>query len=139
MENILEFVQSNLMYVMLAVTSGAMLIWQTIGHSGGNNVSPMQATLLLNREDALVIDVREAGEWSTGHIPNSRHIAISQLEKQIHEIEKFKARPLIVNCQTGNRSSSACSTLKKHGFEKVYNLAGGIGAWREAGLPTTTK
>jgi rhodanese-related sulfurtransferase len=139
MENILEFVQNNLMYVMLAVTSGAMLVWQTMSSSGRNQVSPMQATLLLNREDALVIDVREASEWSAGHIPNSRHIAISQLEKQIHEIEKFKTRPLIVNCQTGNRSSSACGTLKKHGFEKVYNLAGGIGAWREAGLPTTTK
>ncbi|MCX7175599.1 MAG: rhodanese-like domain-containing protein [Proteobacteria bacterium] len=135
----MEFVQSNLMYVMLAVTSGAMLIWQTINSSGGNHVSPMQATLMLNREDALVIDVREASEWSTGHIPNSRHIAISQLEKQIHEIEKFKTRHLIVNCQTGNRSSSACNALKKHGFEKVYNLAGGIAAWREAGLPTTTK
>lgn len=127
------------MYVLLAVTSGAMLIWQTISSSAGNNVSPMQATLLLNREDGLVIDVREASEWSAGHIPNSRHIAISQLEKQIHEIDKFKSRPLIVNCQTGNRSSSACNTLKKHGFERVYNLAGGIGAWREAGLPTTTK
>ena len=135
----MEFVQSNLMYVMLAVTSGAMLIWQTIAGSGGNNVSPMQATLLLNREDALMIDVREASEWSAGHIPNSRHIAISQLKKQIHEIEKFKARPVIVNCQSGNRSSSACGTLRKLGFEKVYNLAGGIGAWREAGLPTTTK
>jgi len=135
----LEFVQNNLMYIMLAVTSGAMLIWQTLRGSGGNNVSPMQATLLLNREDAVMIDVREASEWSTGHIPNSRHIAINQLEKQIHEIEKFKARPVIVNCQTGNRSSSACNTLKKHGFEKVYNLTGGIGAWRDAGLPTTTK
>lgn len=135
----MEFVQNNLMYVLLAVTSGAMLIWQTISSSAGNNVSPMQATLLLNREDGLVIDVREASEWSAGHIPNSRHIAISQLEKQIHEIDKFKSRPLIVNCQTGNRSSSACNTLKKHGFERVYNLAGGIGAWREAGLPTTTK
>ena len=139
MEHTLEFVQNNLMYVMLAVTSGAMLIWQTLSSSGGNNVSPLQATLMLNREDALLIDVREASEWAAGHIPNSRHIAISQLDKQIHEIEKFKTRSLIVNCQTGNRSSSACNTLKKHGFEKVYNLAGGIGAWRDAGLPTTTK
>ena len=139
MEQILEFVRNNLMYVVLAVTSGAMLIWQTVSGSGGNRVTPLQATLMLNRDDALVIDVREANEWSAGHIPNSRHIVLGQLEKHIHEIEKFKTRPLIINCQTGNRSSSACGTLKKHGFEKVYNLAGGIGAWREAGLPVTTK
>lgn len=139
MEQILEFVQNNLMYVMLALVSGGMLLWQTVSSSGGNRVSPLKATLLLNRDDALVIDVREPNEWSSGHIPNSRHIALGQLEKRIHELDKFKARPLIVNCQTGNRSSSACGTLKKHGFEKVFNLSGGIGAWREAGLPVTTK
>lgn len=139
MEQILDFVQNNLIYVMLALVSGGMLLWQTLNSSGGNRVSPLQATLMLNREDALVIDVRETSEWSSGHIPNSRHIALGQLAQRIHEIEKFKARPVIVNCQTGNRSSSACSTLKKHGFEKVFNLSGGIGAWREAGLPVTSK
>jgi len=135
----LEFVQNNLMYVMLALVSGGMLLWQTVTSSGGNRVSPLQATLMLNRDDALVIDVRETAEWSSGHIPNSRHIALGQLEKRLSELEKFKQRPLIVNCQSGNRSSSACGTLKKHGFEKVFNLSGGIGAWRDAGLPVTSK
>lgn len=139
MERILEFVQNNLMYVMLALTSGGMLLWQIVNSGGANRVSPLQATLLLNRDDALVIDVREAGEWASGHIPNARHIALGQLEKRISEIEKFKTRPLIVICQTGNRSSSACGKLKKLGFEKVFNLAGGFAAWREAGLPMTTK
>lgn len=135
----MEFVQNNLMYVMLALVSGGMLLWQTVTSSGGNRVSPLQATLMLNRDDALVIDVRETAEWSSGHIPNSRHIALGQLEKRLSELEKFKQRPLIVNCQSGNRSSSACGTLKKHGFEKVFNLSGGIGAWRDAGLPVTSK
>ncbi|MBI3523353.1 MAG: rhodanese-like domain-containing protein [Betaproteobacteria bacterium] len=135
----MEFVQNNLMYVMLALVSGGMLLWQTVSSSGGNRISPLQATLMLNREDALVIDVRETGEWASGHIPNARHIALGQLEKRLNELEKFKDKPLIVNCQSGNRSSAACSTLKKHGFEKVFNLNGGIGAWREAGLPVTTK
>ncbi|MDD5177405.1 MAG: rhodanese-like domain-containing protein [Sterolibacterium sp.] len=135
----MEFVQNNLMYVMLALISGGMLVWQIVNSSGANRVSPLQATLLLNRDDALVIDVREAAEWAAGHIPNSRHIALGQLEKHLGEIEKFKTRPLIISCQTGNRSSSACSKLTKHGFEKVFNLAGGVAAWREAGLPMTTK
>ncbi|MFA7270164.1 MAG: rhodanese-like domain-containing protein [Sterolibacterium sp.] len=139
MERILEFVQNNLMYVILALTSGGMLLWQMLNDSGGNRISPLQATLLLNRDDALVIDVREAAEWAAGHIPNARHIALGQLDKHLHEIEKFKTRPLIVSCQSGNRSASACGKLKKQGFEKVYNLAGGVVAWREAGLPMTTK
>ena len=138
MEHILEFVQSNLMYVMLAVTSGAMLLWQTVNAGGGGGVSPLQATLLMNREDAVVIDVREPQEWDSGHIPNARHIALGQLETRMRELEKFKARPLIVCCHSGSRSSSVCSRLKKHGFENVHNLAGGIGAWKEAGLPVST-
>ncbi|MCX7179519.1 MAG: rhodanese-like domain-containing protein [Proteobacteria bacterium] len=131
--------QNNLMYVILALTSGGMLLWNLMSNSGGDRVSPMQATLLLNREDALMIDVRETAEWASGHIPNARHIALGQLDKQLSEIEKYKTRPLIVSCQTGNRSSTACGKLKKLGFEKVFNLAGGVAAWREAGLPMTTK
>ena len=135
----MDFVLNNIVYVVLAVVSGGMLLWQTFKGTGGNQLSPQQATLLMNREDALVIDVRDANEWASGHIPNARHIVLDQLEKRLSELEKFKARPLIVNCQSGNRSGSACGTLKKHGFEKVFNLAGGIGAWRDAGLPVTTK
>ncbi|HUW35693.1 MAG TPA: rhodanese-like domain-containing protein [Rhodocyclaceae bacterium] len=138
--NLLHFAQNNLIYVVLAAASGAMLLWQTVmGAGGADGVTPLQATLLMNREDALVVDVREATEWSAGHIPNSRHIPLSQLSKRIGEIEKFKTRDVIVNCQSGNRSASACGALKKLGFEKVHNLAGGISAWREAGLPITSK
>ncbi len=137
---LLHFAQNNLLYVVLAGASGAMLLWQTVmGAGGADGVTPLQATLLMNREDALVIDVREEHEWSAGHIPNSRHIPLSQLPKRIGELEKFKTRDLIVNCQSGNRSSSACGSLKKQGFEKVHNLAGGIAAWREAGLPISSK
>ena len=138
MEPILEFVQNNLMYVMLAITSGAMLLWQTARAGVGGGISPLQATLLLNREDAVVIDVREDPEWATGHIANARHIAQGQIDKRIQELEKFKARPLIICCQSGSRSGSVCSRLKKQGFENVHNLAGGLGAWKEAGLPVTT-
>ena len=135
----MEFVQTNIMWIALAVVSGAMLLWPMIMGGGSSGVSPGQATLLLNREDAVVIDVRESGEWTTGHIANARHVALSQIDKQLGDLEKFKSRPVIVCCASGNRSSSACSKLRKAGFEKVFNLSGGIGAWKEAGLPVTTK
>jgi rhodanese-related sulfurtransferase len=106
---------------------------------GVAGVSVAEATLLLNREEAMVLDVRETHEWSAGHIPNARHIALAQLDKRFSEIDKFKERPIIVCCASGNRSSSACGALKRAGFLRVYNLAGGIGAWTEAGLPVTTK
>jgi rhodanese-related sulfurtransferase len=133
----MEFLQENYMWVLLAALSGGMLIWPALRGNGGITVT--EATSLMNREDGVVLDVRETHEWSTGHIPNARHIALGQLESHLSELEKLKGKPIIVCCASGNRSSSACATLKKAGFEKVFNLAGGIGAWTDAGLPVTTK
>lgn len=135
----MEFVQQNLMWVALALVSGGMLLWPMVAGGGAQNLTPAQATLLINREDALVLDVRETGEWSTGHIPGARHITLAQLEKRMSEIERFKDRPVIICCASGNRSSSACGQLKKSGFQKVFSLAGGISGWLEASLPLTTK
>lgn len=135
----MEFVQQNLIWVALALVSGGMLLWPMVAGGSAKNLTPAQATLLMNREDALMLDVRETGEWTSGHIPGARHIALAQLEKRMSEIEKFKDKPVIVCCASGTRSSSACGQLKKGGFEKVFSLAGGISAWLEASLPLTTK
>jgi len=135
----MEFIQQNLMWVGLAAASGGMLLWQMFNGTGGNNISVAEATLLINRQDALVVDVRETAEWSSGHLPNARHIALGRLGKHLSEIEKFKEKPVIVVCASGNRSSAACGTLKKAGFQQVFNLAGGVHAWSDAGLPMTKK
>jgi rhodanese-related sulfurtransferase len=135
-----EFIQNNLQWVGLAFFSGAMLLWQTFNsRAGGAGVTPLQTTLMINREDAIVVDVREAAEYAQGHIPNSKHIPLSALEKRLTELEKHKDKAVIVNCASGNRSNSACGTLRKHGFAKVFNLTGGISAWDQAGLPITKK
>lgn len=131
------FLAENWMWVGLALASGGMLLWEmTHGDSG---LSPAQATLLINREDAVVLDVRESQEWSAGHIPNARHIALAQFDKRIVELDKLKERSVIVCCATGNRSAAACKRLREAGFAKVFNMSGGIAAWKEAGLPITTK
>ncbi|MBU0752466.1 MAG: rhodanese-like domain-containing protein [Gammaproteobacteria bacterium] len=134
----MDFVQQNLMWVALAAVSGGMLIAQMM-RGGGNSISVADATLKLNREDAVLVDVRETQEWDRGHIAGSRHIALGQIGKRLHELEKFKSKPVIVVCASGNRSSSACGALKRAGFEQVFNLSGGIGAWSDANLPVTTK
>ena len=139
MEQGMEFIQQNLMWAGLAAISGGMLLWQMFNGTGGSNISVGDATLLINRQDALVVDVRETAEWSTGHIPNARHIALGHLGKHLSEIEKFKEKPIIVVCASGNRSSSACGTLKRAGFQQVFNLSGGVAAWGDAGLPMTKK
>jgi rhodanese-related sulfurtransferase len=135
----MEFVQQNMVWVALALVSGGMLLWPMVSGGGADNLTPAQATLLMNREDALVLDVRESGEWTSGHIPGARHITLAQLEKRMSELEKYKDRPIIICCASGNRSSSACGQLKKNGFAKVFNLGGGISGWLDANLPLTTK
>lgn len=133
------FLQQNWFWLLLAAASGGMLFWQLVTGSGGQNVSVHDATLLINREDAVVVDVRESAEWSAGHIPNARHIALGHLATRLPELEKFKDKPVIMVCASGNRSSSGCSVLKKAGFSRVYNLSGGMRAWVEAGLPVSRK
>jgi rhodanese-related sulfurtransferase len=135
----MEFIQQNLMWVGLAAVSGSMLLWQMFNGSGGQNISVNEATLLINREDAVIVDVRESAEWSAGHIPNARHIALGHLSSHLSEIDKYKDKPIILVCASGNRSGSGCGVLKKAGFQQVYNLSGGVGAWSGAGLPMTKK
>lgn len=132
----MEFIQQNIYLVAIAIFSGAMLLSTTFRATGGkNSLSTTQATLLINREDAQIIDVREPAEYAAGHLPESRNIPVGALEERISEIEKLKDSPVILLCQSGVRSSGACTKLAKLGFSKVHSLDGGIEAWVQAGLP----
>ena len=136
----MQFIQENMLLVGLAVVSGAMLLWSFIGGkiSGVSQVNTMEATRLIN-QDALVLDVREDKEFAAGHIPKARHIPLSALPQRMKELEKFKNKPIVVNCRSGQRSARACGILKKQGFENVVNLGGGIMAWESANLPMERK
>jgi len=136
--NILKFLTDpwNMFLVAVAFVSGAMLIWPMVRRAAaGASISTLQATLLINQQNALVLDVREAAEYEKGHMLNARNIALGELEARAAEIEKHKAKPVIVACDDGNRSGRAATALRKRGFEQVFTLSGGIGAWRQAGLP----
>ena len=102
--------------------------------SGIEEADTLKATRLFN-DDALIIDVREDKEFAAGHIPRAKHIPLGQLSSRLQELEKFKAKPILVTCRSGQRSARACNMLKKAGFETVYNQAGGIIAWERANLP----
>jgi len=134
--NLIKFVGDNLFLVAVALVSGAMLIWPAMRRAGGGeSVSTLQATLLMNQQNALVLDVRDAAEYGKGHMLNARNIPLAELEARAAELEKHKAKPVIVVCDTGNRSGRAAAALRKKGFESVFTLGGGIGAWQQAGLP----
>ena len=132
----MEFLQQNWYWAALAAASGTWLMIELIRSRGDDTqLSPVEATLLINREDALVIDVREQAEYVGGHVADARHLPLADLANRAGELDKFKAGPVLVVCQTGARSGGACRTLEKLGFAKVHSLEGGVAAWSEAGLP----
>jgi rhodanese-related sulfurtransferase len=138
---IIEFIGNHpLLILAFAGTLGALLASEISRRlSGMKAVDPVQATQLSNRENAIFLDIRDDGEYGGGHIPEAIHIPIRQLPDRIGELNKHKDCPVIAYCRSGNRSNGAGSVLKKHGFENVYNLSGGIAAWQKASLPVSTK
>jgi rhodanese-related sulfurtransferase len=131
-----DFVRNNLLLFVVAFASGAMLLWPLIRRSaGGPWVTPAQATHLINREDAIVLDVREANEFATGHVIGAKNLPVARMETAGSDIVKKKDKPVIVYCDGGDRSGKAIGALKKQGFTRLANLSGGIKAWQDAGLP----
>jgi rhodanese-related sulfurtransferase len=129
-----DFVRNNLLLFVVAFVSGAMLLWPLFRRSaGGPWVNTAEATHLINREDALVLDVRDPGEYGAGHILGAKNVPLSRLGDA--QVAKRKDRPVIVYCEGGERASKAVAALKRQGFARVVNLTGGLRAWQQAGLP----
>ena len=140
MEQFFVFLQKNpfnMVLFGLALVSGGMLVYPLFsrGMRTSTEVGPMDAVMLINRKDAVVLDVRDDSDYAAGHITNARHIPEKQIDARIKELEKFKSKPLIVSCATGRRSSAVAESLRKQGFADVVALRGGIGAWLQAGMP----
>lgn len=133
----MKFVQDNLLLILVALASGGMLLWPYLRRIGGGpSVSAAQATQLINRQDAIVLDVREPAEFGGGHIIGAKNVPLSRVESGGAEIAaKKKEKPVIVYCATGQRSARAAALLRKQGYPNAVNLAGGITAWQQAGLP----
>jgi len=132
----MEFITKNIYLVLIALISGGMLIWPLVRRgAGGPSLSTLEATQLINRSDALVVDLRSAEDYAKGHILGAKSIPLADLERRAGELEKLKAKPLILHCADGNRTGGGVSVLRAKGFDKAHNLAGGYAAWLQAGLP----
>lgn len=94
-----------------------------------NHIEPHELEGVLKRNNAVVVDVRGINEYNAGHIKDALHIQLGDLPNRLNELDKDKN--IIMHCAGGDRSSTACSILQKHGFKNVINLAGGYGAWME--------
>ena len=102
---------------------------------GFRTLRPAALTALINRENALVVDLRAQGEFEKGHIPGSKNVLMSQFDPENKKLAGARALPVVVVCKDGQTSGGAAKRLKKAGFEQVYVLDGGIAGWQQADLP----
>lgn len=141
MEQFLQFIVNHYILSAIWISLFMMVIYSFIGARlrGYKNVNTAEAVQMINQQNAVIVDVREDNEYRSEHIINAIHIPLGYFQDRLKELDKYKDKPLIVGCKSGNRSSHACALLKKQGFEQVYNLSGGVSAWKADNLPLTSK
>lgn len=138
MSQYIEFASNHIFLVGAFIMLSVLLIQDLItGGSGKDAVDAKGATDLINNEDALVIDVRPGADFNRGHIINAQSIPMSGFADQVERLKKYQERPIIINCNSGAQSSTACRMLRKAGFSRVYNLRGGILGWMSANYPVS--
>jgi rhodanese-related sulfurtransferase len=133
------FVEKNWMLFATLVASGGMLIWPLLNGrlSSGRGIGTLGATQLMNSQNPLLLDLREAKEIEGGKLPNAVHLPLSQLASRGAELARYTSRPVIAYCDRGQRGGSAAGALAKLGFKDIYHLHGGFKAWKDAGLPVS--
>lgn len=136
-QELLAFAERHMYLSMALVGLTLAIVYTEIARlfRGYKPLHPAGLTALINREDALVIDLSASADFEKGHIAGSKSVAPSQLDPDKKPLAGAKQRPVVVVCRTGQASGEAAGKLKKAGFEQVYWLDGGIAAWQQADLP----
>ena len=136
-EELLAFAGRNHLLSMALVGITLALVYTEIARltRGFKSLRPAELTVLVNRENALVVDLRPSADFEKGHIPGSKNVQMSQFDPENKQLAAAKALPVVLVCKTGQTANAAAKRLKKAGFEHVYVLDGGIGAWQQADLP----
>lgn len=136
-EELLAFAGRHAFYAIALVGITIALLYTEIARlfRPYKALRPAALTALINRENALVVDISPLGDFEKGHIVGSKHVLPSQLDAENKLLAKVKELPLVVVCRTGMTSPQAAKRLVKAGFTRVHVLDGGIGAWQGADLP----
>jgi rhodanese-related sulfurtransferase len=114
----------------------ALIVTEVAGlFRGYKTLRPAELTALINRDNALVVDLSASGDFEKGHIAGSRNLTPSQFDPENKLLAPAKQLPVVVVCRNGQASSAAAKRLKKAGFEQVYALDGGVATWQQADLP----
>lgn len=129
----------NWVLVLAVLGSGAMLLFPAItGGATQGGLPVADAVQKMNREKAVMVDVREAAEYAQERIAQSKHIPLSELAEKLPQTVKNKNTPVLFMCSTGARSGRAAAAAKKLGYEQAYSVAGGLRSWKSANMPVSS-
>ncbi len=139
MERLPEFISNHLFLVSLFISLLMLLVWNLYGGalSGVKQIIPAELTRLINRENAVVVDVRSEDDYKNNHILHAINMPDKDLEANNAKLDKYKKQALIVYCASGADSARVARTLATNGYEQVYCLKGGLPSWQNANLPLT--
>jgi rhodanese-related sulfurtransferase len=137
LDSLIAFAGDHAMLSLALVGLTLALVYTELARvfSGFKPVTPAQLTALINREDALLVDLSASADFDKGHIPGSKNVQPSQFDPESKQLAKVRELPVVVACRSGTASADAAKRLVKAGFKKVYWLDGGIAAWQAANLP----
>ncbi|WP_034918446.1 MULTISPECIES: rhodanese-like domain-containing protein [Erwinia] len=138
MQDIMQFAGNHTILSLAWVVLLVLVIVTTVKgmFSKIKTVSRGEATHLINKEEAVVVDVRSRDDYRRGHISNAINLSAADIKKgSLGELEKHKAQPVIVVCANGTSAGDSASQLNAAGFEKVYILKEGIAGWSGENLP----
>ena len=108
-------------------------------NKGGKKIETNELTRLVNKENAILIDLRKKEDYENGHIMTALNYPHQEFDNQMHELDKFKERPIILVCDMGRNSANIGEKLKKAEFEKTFRLNGGMMTWTQENLPVVQK
>ncbi len=139
MNEILDFLMINWQLSgLLVVVMGAYLVFELMQQMMvSDSVSPEEAVVMINHQNAVIFDVRTQQEYAAGHILHAIHIDTTETDSKLKHLNKYSQKPVIVVCAQGKRSALFLKRLKSLGFAEAVNLTGGLHAWQNAGLPLT--
>jgi rhodanese-related sulfurtransferase len=134
MELFLQFVSYNWYWFgLIALLISGLMHYE--GKKAGPQISTNELTTLVNKQAGVVLDVRPAAEFKTGHIVDAINIPSTVIATRKAELENKKDTPIVIVCKMGQHSATVGRTLRADGFTQVYRLSGGISEWVASQLP----
>jgi rhodanese-related sulfurtransferase len=141
MDQVIEFIGNHpLLVLATAAVTVAIIVTEGLRlRTGSSSLEPSAATLLHNREDALFVDIRNEADFRTARLPGAVHLPAAAIAQGLDKLKRDRSKPLIIYCNTGMQTGRVAAQLKKLGFDRVYQLRGGLASWQSAGYPVDSK